>query len=79
MSNKVKIHKDHTQKSNFHHGIIKLIVSTVLQKKGRTWEHFFVLSGIQTQQENQPRKRQMNKHYILVKILKKEVIAELVE
>ena len=36
-------------------------------------------SGIQTQQENHPRKRQMNKHYSLVKILKKEVIIESVE
>ena len=79
MSDRVKVHKDHTQQSIFHHGLIKLIVSTVLQKKGRTCKHFLFWLGIQTQQENQPRKRQMNKHYSLVKRLKKEVINESVE
>ena len=61
MSDIVKGHKDHTQQSIFHHGLIKLIVNTVLQKKSRTWEHFVFCSGIQTQQEVQPKKRQMNK------------------
>ena len=56
ISDRVKGHKDHTQQSIFHHGLIKLIVSKVLQKKGRTWEHFLFWSGIQTQQENHPRK-----------------------
>ena len=33
MSDRVKGHKDHTQQSIFHHGLIKLIVDIVLQKK----------------------------------------------
>ena len=49
MSDRVKGHKDHTQKSIFHHGLIKLIVNVVIQKKGRTWEHFVFWSGIHTQ------------------------------
>ena len=57
MSDRVKGHKDHTQQSIFHHVLIKLIVDTVLQKKGRTWEHFVFWSGIHTQQEGQPKKR----------------------
>ena len=49
MLDRVKGHKDHTQQSIFHHGIIKLIVNTVLQKNGRTREHFVFWSGIHTQ------------------------------
>ena len=79
MSDRVKGHKDHTQQSIFHHGLIKLIVNTVLQKKSRTWEHFLFWLGIQTQQENQRKKRQMNKHHCLVKRLKREIIDEMVK
>ena len=61
MSDRVKGHKDHTQQSMFHHGLVKFIVDTILQKKGRTWEHFVFWSGIHTQQEGQTKKRQMNK------------------
>ena len=77
MSDRVKRHKDHTQQSIFHHGLIKLIVNTVLQKKGRTWEHFMFWSGIHTHQEGQPKKRQMNKQHCLVKRLKREIVEEL--
>ena len=45
---------------------LKLIVDTVLQKRGRTWEHFVFWSGIHTQQEGQPKKRQINKQHCLV-------------
>ena len=79
MSDIVKGHKDHTQQSIFHHGIIKLIINTVLQKKGRTWEHFMFGSCIHTQQEGQPKKRQMNKQHCLVKRLKREIVEELVK
>ena len=77
MSNRIKKHRDHTHQSIFYHGLIKLIVCTVLQKKSRTWDHFLFWSGFHNEQEDQPKKRQMNKQYILVKRLKKEIIDEL--
>ena len=79
MSDRVKGHKYHTQQSIFHHGLIKLIVNIVLQKKGRTWEHFVFWSGIHTQQEGQPKKRKMNKQHCLAKRLKREIVEELVK
>ena len=33
MSSKVKEHQDHTKQSVFHHGLIKIVISTVLQKR----------------------------------------------
>ena len=36
MSSKVKGHQDHTSPSIFHHGLIKLIISTALQREGKT-------------------------------------------
>ena len=36
MSSRVKEHQDHTKQYVFHHGIIKLVISTVLQKKEKT-------------------------------------------
>ena len=79
MLDRVKGHKKHTQQSIFHHGLIKLMVNTVLQKKDRTWEHFVFCSGIHTQQEGQPKKRHMNKQHFLVKMLKREIVDELVK
>ena len=79
ISDRVKGHKDHTQQYIFHHGLIKLFVNKVLQKKGRTWEHFVFWSGVHTQQEGQPKKRQMNKQHFLVKRLKREIADELVK
>ena len=79
MSDRVKGHKDHRQQSIFHHGLIKLIVNTVLLKKGRTWEHFVFWSGIHIQQEGQPKKRQIRKQHCLVKRLKREIVDELVK
>ena len=35
--------------------------------------------GIHTQQEGQPKKRQMNKQHYLVKRLKREIVEELVK
>ena len=37
MSCRVREHQDHTKQSVFHHGLIKLIISTVLQKREKTW------------------------------------------
>ena len=47
MSSRVKGHEDHTSQSIFHHGLIKLIISTVLQKEGKTWDFFLFWSGFQ--------------------------------
>ena len=79
MSDRVKGNKDHTQQFIFHHGLIKLIVNTVLQKKGRTQKHFVFWPNIHTQQEGQPKKRQMNKHHCIVKRLKREIADDLVK
>ena len=43
ISNRVKGHIDHSSQSIFHHGLIKLIISTVLQAEGKTWD--FSYSG----------------------------------
>ena len=53
MSNMVKEHQDHTKQSIFHHGLIKLIISTVLQKKEKTWDYFLFWSGFQSEKEDQ--------------------------
>ena len=79
MLNRIKGHTDHTHQSIFHHGLTKLIVCTVLQKKSRTWDHFLFWSGFHNEKEDQPKKREMNKHHILVKRLKREIIDELVK
>ena len=79
MSSRVRGHEDHTKQSIFHHGLIKLIVSTMLQKKGKTWDYFLFQSGFQREKEDQSNRRQMNKSHSLVKKLKKEVISEAVE
>ena len=79
MSDRVKGHKYHIQQYIFHHGLKKLIINTVIQKKGRTWEHFVFWLGIHTQQEGQPKKMQINKQHCLVKRLKREIVEELVK
>ena len=56
-SSRVKEHQDHTQQSIFHHGLIKLIISTTLQKKGNTWDYFLFWSGFQSEKEDQSKKR----------------------
>ena len=79
MSSRVREHRDHTKQYIFHHGLIKFIISTVLQKKGKTWDYFLFWSGFQSEKEDQSKSRQMNKSHSLVKKLKKEVIIEAVE
>ena len=71
MSSRLKEHQDHTQNSIFHHGLINLIISTVLQKKEKTWDYFLFYSGFQSKKEDQSKKRQVNKSHNLVKKLKK--------
>ena len=79
MSSRVKEHQDHTKQSIFHHGLIKLIISTVLQKKEKTWDYFLFWSGFQTEKEYQAQKRQLNKGHNLVKKLKKRVTVKIEE
>ena len=76
MSSRVKEHQDHTKQSIFHHGLIKLIISTVLQKKEKTWDYFLFWSGFQSKKEDQSKKRKLNKGHNLVKKLKKKVIVK---
>ena len=76
MSSRVKDHQNHTQQSIFHHGLIKLIIITVLQKKGKTWDYFLFWSRFQSEKEDQSKKRHVNKAQNLFKKLKKEVIVE---
>ena len=79
MSTRVKEHQDHTKQSVFHHGLIKLVISTVLRKKEKTWEYFLFWSRFQTEKEDQTQKRQLNKGHNLVKKLKKRVRVEIEE
>ena len=66
MSSRVKEHEDHTSQSIFHHGIIKLIISTVLKHEGNTWDFFIFWSGFQTKEEDQKPKRQADKGKVLM-------------
>ena len=79
MSSRLKEHQDHTKQSVFHHGIIKLVVSTVLRKKEKTWYYFLFWSGFQIEKEDQAHKRQLNKGHNLVKKLKKRVTVNIEE
>ena len=76
MSIRVKEHQDHTKQSLFHHGLIKLVISTVLQKREKTWEYFLFWSGFQREKEEQSQKRQLDKGQILIKKLKRKVIVK---
>ena len=79
MSNRIKVHMDHTHQFVFHHGLIKLIVSTVLQKKSRTWDHFLFWSTFLSEQEFHAKKSLMNKKFSFVKRFKKELSNELLQ
>ena len=76
MSSRVKEHQDHTKQSIFHHGLIKLIISTELQKRRKTWDYFLFWSRFQSEKEDQSKRTQVNKSQNLVKKFKKEVIVE---
>ena len=73
-SNRIKWHMDNSNKSIFHHGLIKLIVCIVLQKKSRTWDHFLFWSCFPNKQEYQARKILMSKQFSFVKRFKKELV-----
>ena len=69
MSSRVKQHEDHSSQSIFHHGLIKLIITTVLQHEERTWDFFLFWSDVHPQQEDQQPKRQTDKGKVMMKKL----------
>ena len=79
MSNRIKGHIDHTHQSIFHHGLKKLIICTVLQRKNRSWYHFLFWSGFSNEQEDQVKKGSMNKQFDFVKRFKKELVDDEVQ
>ena len=72
MSSRVKKHEDHTSQSIFHHALIKLIINTVLQHEGKTWDFFIFWSGFQTKEEDQKPKRKADKGKVLMRKLGKK-------
>ena len=79
MSNIIKGQSDHTNQSLFHHGLIKLIIRTVLQKENRSRDHFLFWSGFSIEQGDHVKKRLLNKHYGFVNKFKRDVIEYLVQ
>ena len=73
MSSRVKEHHDHTTQSIFHHGLIKLIISTILQREGKTWDYFLFWSGFQIKQEEQQTKKHVDKGKTLVRKLGQKI------
>ena len=69
MSSKIKPQDDHTSQSLFHHGLIKLIITTVLQHEGRNLDFFLFWSDIHPQKEEQQSKRQTDKGKVMIKKL----------
>ena len=72
MSGRIKEHQDHTALSIFHHGLIKLIIGTALQREGETWDYFLFWSGFQIKQE-EPTKKHVDKGQNLIRKLGKKV------
>ena len=73
MSSRVKEHQDHIKQLVFHHGLIKIIISTVLQKREKTWEYFLFWLGFQSEKKEKSHKRQLDKGQSLIKKLKRKV------
>ena len=73
MSSRVKEHHDHTTQSIFHHGLINLIISTTLQREGKTWDYFLFWSGFQIKQEEQQTKKHVDKGKTLVRKLGQKI------
>ena len=76
MSCRVRDHQNHTKQSVFHHGLIKLIISIVLQNRGKSWDHFIFWSGFKTDQEEQSQRIQVDKGQALTKKLRKKVVVK---
>ena len=43
----VRNHLDHSSHSFFHHGLIKLLITSELGKTGRYWQHLIFWSGFE--------------------------------
>ena len=71
MSSRVREHHDHTTQSIFHHELIKLIISTALQREGKTWDYFLFWSGFQIKHE-EPTKKHADKGQTLIRKLGKK-------
>ena len=79
MSNRVNAHFDHTNQSVFHHGLIKLIIYTVLQKKNKSWDRFLFWAGFTNEQDDQVKKILIDKQFGFVKRFKKEIVEDLMQ
>ena len=75
----MKGHSNHTNKSLFHHGLIKLIICIVLQKENRSWDHFLFWSRFTIEQGDHVKKGFPNKQSGFVKKFKRDVIEDLVQ
>ena len=47
MVTRVRNHPEHNNHSVFHHGLIKLLITTQLEKIDRSWQHFIFWSGFE--------------------------------
>ena len=56
--------------------MIKLIISTALQKEGKTWNYFLFWTGFQIKQEEQQTKKQVDKGKTLVRKLGQKIKVE---
>ena len=56
--------------------MIKLIISTALQKEGKTWDYFIFWSGFQIKQEEQQTKNHVDKGKTLVRKLGQKIKVE---
>ena len=63
MSNRIKGHFEHTNQSLFHHGLIKLIICTLLRKKNRSWDHFLFWPGFSNEHGDYVKKTLTNKQF----------------
>ena len=76
MSCRIKEHQNHTRQSIFHHGLIKLIINSVLQREEKTWEYFLFWSGFQNSQEGQSNRKQADKGQTLIRKLRHKIKVE---
>ena len=79
MLKRVKGHSDHTNQFLFHHGLIKLIICTILHKENRSWDHFLFWSGFGIKQGDHVNKSLLNKQYGFVNKFKRKVFEDLVQ
>ena len=56
MISRVHSHQEHTVRSLFHQGLIKLLIVFHLKKKGKTWEEFLFESGFDAEKQKGEKK-----------------------